>query len=87
VHAEVRWRNKYIIYVRRIESVQLIPATTGIKREQDCPKAMGVQDFQQPFFSRPHQLEICNNVDIDCGMISARCYPPHCVIGTSWGPV
>jgi hypothetical protein len=51
VDAKVRWRNKYVIYVRWIEGVWLIPATAGIKREQDCPKPMEDQDFQQqPFF-------------------------------------
>jgi len=60
VDAEVRWRNRCIICVSWIEIVHLNPATTGVKREQDCPKQMGVQDSQeQPFFSRPHHWEIC----------------------------
>jgi hypothetical protein len=89
VDAKVRWRDKYIIYVRWIEGVRLIPATAGVKREQDCPKPMGVQHFQQQpfFFSDLTGWRYANNVDIDCGMISARCYAPHRVTGTCWGPV
>jgi hypothetical protein len=85
---EVRLRNKCIIYARWIESVWLIPATAGVEREEDCPKLMGVQDFQeQPFFPHLTGGRYANNVDIDCNLIIARCYLPHRMIGTCWGPV
>lgn len=95
VDAEVRWRNKCIIYVSWIEIVRLIPARLfGLSQLQQALRGNRTVPSRweseisknSPFFPDLTSGRYANNVDIDCGLISAHCYPPHHMIGT-WGSV